>query len=254
VALACVYFGGWAWTVLVALIAAVLAWEWDAMCSTGTQAAFGWTGIIGMTAAAAGVVMTTAIGGWIALAVLAAGGALAFAAGLLARAGRPLWRGLGVIYVGAPCAAIVWLRGRPDAGLEAVVWLLVLVWATDVAAYAAGRRIGGPRLAPAISPGKTWAGLAGGVLAAALVGLGAALWLGLASVWPLLGLSAGLAVVEQIGDLVESWAKRRFGVKDSSAIIPGHGGFLDRVDGLMAVAVAVAALTLAGEGSVLRWQ
>jgi phosphatidate cytidylyltransferase len=259
VALACVYVGGWAWTVAVALVAAVLSWEWAGMCSAGAlpgprRAPLGAAGTLAMASAPAGVLATAAAGGWAGLGVLAAGAAATLAASATMGAERPLWRAAGVLYVGAPCAAIVWLRARPDAGLEAVVWLLALVWATDVAAYAAGRRIGGPRLAPAISPGKTWAGLGGGVAAAALVGALAAIWLDLPSIWPLLAISAGLAVIEQLGDLGESAVKRRFGVKDSSAIIPGHGGFLDRVDGLMAVAVAVAVLTLVADGSVLRWQ
>jgi phosphatidate cytidylyltransferase len=134
-----------------------------------------------------------------------------------------------------------------------LLWVLALVWATDTGAYIAGRRIGGAKLAPRISPNKTWSGLGGGIAAAALVGAVAALWLGTSSVWLLLGVSAALAIVEQVGDLAESAFKRRFGVKDSSDIIPGHGGVLDRVDGLLAVIVAVAGLSLAGGGSVLLW-
>lgn len=253
-ALGCAYLGGWAWALLVALIAATLAWEWVGICSGARTARYGLAGALAIAAAPVAVLLTLVAGGWTGLAVLAAGAAGTLAAGFAAGGRATHWLSLGVLYVGAPCLAIVWLRQRPDAGLEAVVWLLAVVWATDVAAFAVGRRIGGPKLAPRISPGKTWAGLGGGILAAAVVGAAAGIWLALPSIWPLTGLSAALAVVEQLGDLAESAVKRRFGVKDSSAIIPGHGGFLDRVDGLMAVAVAVAVLTLAGEGSVLRWQ
>ncbi len=168
---------------------------------------------------------------------------------------RSIWYGLGAIYVLVPSIAILWVRDDPvtGQGIELLAWILALVIATDTGAYAAGRSIGGPKLAPTISPNKTWAGLLGGMVSAAIVGLVAALWLGLAMPWKLMILSAGLAVIEQVGDLAESAFKRRFGMKDSSHIIPGHGGVLDRVDGLLAVSVAVAALDYFGEGSVLSW-
>lgn len=165
---------------------------------------------------------------------------------------RALWFGAGILYVVIPSLALLWLRDG-DLGIETLAWILALVIATDTGAYAAGRSIGGPKLAPRISPSKTWAGLLGGMAAAALVGLVFALWLDAASVWKLVILSGGLAVIEQAGDLFESAFKRRFGVKDSSHIIPGHGGVLDRVDGLLAVSVAVALLDYFGKGSVLAW-
>jgi phosphatidate cytidylyltransferase len=168
---------------------------------------------------------------------------------------RALWFGLGILYVAVPSMAILWVRDDPvtGQGIELLAWILALVIATDTGAYAAGRSIGGPKLAPRISPNKTWAGLLGGVVAAAIVGLIAGLVLGLPNTWKLMILSGGLAVIEQVGDLAESAFKRRFGMKDSSHIIPGHGGVLDRVDGLLAVSVAVAALDYFGEGSVLSW-
>jgi phosphatidate cytidylyltransferase len=168
---------------------------------------------------------------------------------------RSLWFGLGILYVAVPAMAILWVRDDPvtGQGIELLAWILALVIATDTGAYAAGRSIGGPKLAPRISPNKTWAGLLGGVAAAAVVGLIAGLVLGLPNTWKLMILSGGLAVIEQVGDLAESAFKRRFGMKDSSHIIPGHGGVLDRVDGLLAVSVAVAALDYFGEGSVLSW-
>jgi phosphatidate cytidylyltransferase len=146
------------------------------------------------------------------------------------------WLGVGVAYVGAACLAFLWLRHDPANGLAIVFWLLAVVWSTDIGAYFAGRIIGGPKLAPSISPKKTWAGLGGGMLAATVAGLIAAkvggdepLRLGAAS--------AALAIAAQAGDLFESSLKRRYGVKDSSALIPGHGGVLDRIDGLLAVAL-----------------
>jgi phosphatidate cytidylyltransferase len=154
--------------------------------------------------------------------------------------GLGLWLGLGGLYIGLPGFALLWLRDRPD-GLEVFIWLLLVVWSVDIFAYVAGRSIGGPKLWPAVSPKKTWAGLIGGVLAAALVG-GALAFADEGRDPVALGvLAAILAVVAQAGDLLESAVKRRFGVKDASGIIPGHGGLLDRVDGLLAASLALAA-------------
>ncbi|TDQ80522.1 phosphatidate cytidylyltransferase [Dongia mobilis] len=168
---------------------------------------------------------------------------------------RAVWFPLGLLYVAIPSLALLRLRDDPVTGLgiETLAWILALVIATDTGAYIAGRSIGGPKLAPRISPNKTWAGLLGGVAAAALAGFLAAWWLDGPSVWNLMILSGLLAVIEQAGDLVESAFKRRFGMKDSSHIIPGHGGVLDRVDGLLTVSVAVALLDYFGKGSVLSW-
>jgi phosphatidate cytidylyltransferase len=128
--------------------------------------------------------------------------------------------------------------------LGLALWTLVVVWSTDIGAYFAGRGIGGPKLSPAISPNKTWAGLGGGVAAALAGGYGLATVLSLPT--PLLWLGAPMAVLAQTGDLFESWLKRRAGVKDSGRILPGHGGVLDRLDGLVPVAVAVASLLMLG--------
>jgi len=144
-----------------------------------------------------------------------------------------VWRLAGLAYVAVPCAALVWLRSV-EHGAAIVLSLLLTVWATDIGAYFAGRTIGGPKLAPAISPNKTWAGLGGGMVAAAFtlalcksfspfpVEISNAILIGLL-----------IAVLGQVGDLFESWLKRRAGVKDSGNLIPGHGGLLDRIDGLI---------------------
>lgn len=151
----------------------------------------------------------------------------------------PLWGLAGMFYVAIPCASILWLRnlqvdGFPHSGFSLVLYVLFAVWATDIGAYFTGRIIGGAKLAPAISPGKTWAGLGGGMTAAGVVGGLSHLFSPYPTTW--LGailLAVLLAAVAQIGDLFESWMKRRADVKDSSTLIPGHGGLLDRVDGLM---------------------
>ncbi len=147
----------------------------------------------------------------------------------------------GVVYVALPALALLFLREEPG-GLLLASWALSVVWATDIGAYAAGRSIGGPKLAPTVSPNKTWAGLIGGVMAALLLGLAFWRWAGLP-----LQLALGspiLAVIAQIGDLYESWLKRLAGVKDSGTLLPGHGGVLDRLDGVVPVAPAAAALIL----------
>lgn len=153
------------------------------------------------------------------------------------------WLGGGVLYAAAPALALLLVRDQSD-GTELTLWTLAVVWATDIGAYFSGRAIGGPKLAPRISPNKTWAGLFGGMIAALAVGFALAALLRL----PLrLGaLGALLAAFAQAGDLFESWLKRRAGVKDSGRLLPGHGGALDRLDGVVPVACVVALLIVGG--------
>ena len=169
------------------------------------------------------------------------------------RPGALLWYALGIPYVFIPCVALIWLRADPTVGLQQIFWIVALVIFADTGAYIAGRSIGGPKLAPRVSPNKTWAGLRGAVVSAAIVGAITALVLDRPAVWTLTAVSAGLAIIEQMGDLAESAFKRHFGVKDASNIIPGHGGALDRVDGLIAVAAAVAGINYLTGSSVLTW-
>ncbi|WP_408606101.1 phosphatidate cytidylyltransferase [Elstera litoralis] len=146
---------------------------------------------------------------------------------------------IGFPVISISCTCWVWLRVMPD-GREMVLWLMGVVWATDTGAYFVGRMIGGPRLAPTISPNKTWAGLIGGMAAAA--GIAALIGSAVGGSGAVLALWGGLAVVAQTGDLAESALKRHAGVKDSGRMIPGHGGILDRVDGLMPVALVLVLL------------
>ena len=147
---------------------------------------------------------------------------------------------LGVPYICVPITALLFLRGQqPYAyGLLLAFWALGLVWATDIGAYFAGRSIGGPKLAPRISPSKTWSGLAGGVLAALVLGFLLHRFAGLPI--QLAAASGLLAVAAQLGDLLESAMKRRAGVKDSGTLLPGHGGVMDRLDGVVAAAPLAA--------------
>ena len=164
-------------------------------------------------------------------------------------------RGIGLAYILAAAAALAWLRADPAVGRANVLFLLIVVWSTDIVAYLVGRAIGGRRLAPHISPGKTVSGAIGGLAGACLVGI-AASFAATATPAPL-GRAAAVAgllgLVAQAGDLLESYAKRRCGVKDSGRLIPGHGGLLDRLDALLAAAIVAAVLALAGGRGVVLW-
>ncbi len=154
----------------------------------------------------------------------------------------------GVFYAGLPALAILYLRDIEN-GILIMLWTLALVWATDIGAYFSGRAIGGPKLAPQISPNKTWAGLIGGVALTTVVSFVLHVYWGLP--FYLVLLSMPLAVLAQMGDLFESWLKRKAGAKDSGTIFPGHGGVMDRLDGLIPVAPVVAMVMLANSLSAL---
>ena len=160
----------------------------------------------------------------------------------LVRGWGAAWYVSGFVYALVPALALLWIRERD--GVELLVWVFIVTWATDIGAYFTGRRFGRRKLAPAISPGKTVEGLWGGIAAAALLGGAWVLAFDLGR--PLLLLGPLLAAAAQAGDLFESWMKRRAGVKDSGAWLPGHGGILDRLDGLVPVAVLTAAAQLGG--------
>jgi phosphatidate cytidylyltransferase len=235
VAILAAWYGNWPFIALVTLAGVALAWEWTRL----TQGAFTAGGRI-LMAGAALLPLAGWIEPWRGVALIALTCVLA---GLPPARSRR-WMPLGALYIMLPQFALIVIR---EQGRWLLLWVLFLVWATDSGAYFAGRLIGGPKLAPRISPKKTWAGLAGGMLCAALVG-----WAMRNGAMPgalhLAALSAGFAVLAQAGDLAESGLKRYFGVKDSSQLIPGHGGVFDRLDGLLAVAPAVAAMTLLWPG------
>lgn len=153
---------------------------------------------------------------------------------------RSLWTVMGIVFIAVPCLAFSELRMLQPHGLETVVWILCLVWATDSAAYLAGSALGGPKLVPAISPNKTWVGSVSGLAAAIIVGISLASLAGMSPVAGYVAACAAVSVLTQCGDLAESFLKRTFGVKDASDLIPGHGGALDRLDGLIFATVGVA--------------
>ena len=175
------------------------------------------------------------------------------------------WRGLarrrpgaltlaaGFVYILPAAAAVLWLRSDAAAGWANVLFVVLTVSLSDVGAYLFGRLLGGPKLAPAISPGKTWSGAAGGLAFALAVGLGAA-GLTESPIWRALAVAAALCVASQAGDLLESGIKRHFGVKDSGRLIPGHGGLFDRLDGLLTAAPLAALLAVALGPGVELWR
>ncbi len=154
------------------------------------------------------------------------------------------WKAAGFVYALVPALALLWIRDRAPQGFELVLWVFIVTWATDIGAYFAGRAIGGPKLAPSISPNKTIAGLVGGMLSAGLAGFAWAEFAHLPGI--LIFLAPVFALGAQIGDLFESGLKRRAGIKDSGGWLPGHGGALDRLDGLVGVATLTAGVHIGG--------
>jgi len=232
-AIAIAYAGGWLWTALVTLAAIGLYVEWLMVVGATAEKRVVATGVAALAVAG----FSLAIGRIdAALAVFAIG----LVAVALMTSVRRNWAAAGILYAGVAEIASVLLRHDAVKGFVALVFVLLIVWVTDSGGYFAGRGIGGPKLWPRVSPKKTWAGAVGGLVASLAVACAFAV-LDLGKAWPLLTISGVLSVVSQLGDLFESAVKRRFGVKDSSQIIPGHGGLLDRLDGFVA-AVAFAAL------------
>jgi phosphatidate cytidylyltransferase len=231
-AIAAAYAGGWWWAVLVTLATIGLYLEWLTVTDS----------IRNIPVAVSGVVALALATPFLALARPEAA-VVVLAIGLVAvffRSSRPRrWVIGGYLYVALAQLASVVVRLDPQQGLAALILVLLVVWGTDIGGYFAGRGIGGPKLWPRISPKKTWAGAIGGFVASLLIATGFAA-MGYGKVLPLLVLAAALSIAAQFGDLFESAVKRRFGVKDSSQIIPGHGGLLDRLDGFVAAIVMAA--------------
>ncbi len=240
IALAMVYVHPLAFAALAFVLAALMSWEWGRMVrGDGIDTAT----VVHVVAVLAAAVLT--VMGLAGLGVAAAAIGAITVGSLLIGSGKAPLSFAGVLYTALPVVALCWLRGDEPLGFLAAVFVLLTVVVTDTAAFAAGRSIGGPKLWPAISPNKTWAGLIGGVSAAALSGAlfsflthsGSAIWLAI------LGLLLGL--VAQGGDLAESALKREFDLKDTSDLIPGHGGAMDRLDGVVTASIAAALLAFA---------
>jgi phosphatidate cytidylyltransferase len=237
VASAVLWFGGIAFWVLTVVIALFMMAEWSDLQKVSPRekrlAQYGLSVPLAVMAPAS---LVLEVHDFFSLGLL---GGAAFFVTIVTR--RPAL-GKGVLYCGLPVLALVFLR-RQDEGLLWAFWALSLVWATDIGAFFSGRTIGGPKLAPRLSPNKTWAGLIGGVAAASALALFLHVRYGLP--WRMTLATPALAVLAQGGDLYESWLKRRAGVKDSGNILPGHGGVLDRLDGVVPVAPVAALLVVA---------
>ena len=244
--LALTWLGGLWFTALAVVIGAGSLYEWlriSSMTATGMPgAAINAVVVIGLVMVFAG------IDPWLVVA-LAVAGAVVLASGF-ASDERPRWVVAGAVWHPlVPAAALANLRADTMAGLWAILFLFAVVWATDIAAYFTGRAIGGPKLAPKISPGKTWSGAIGGTVAGIACGLAVAIAAGASNLALIALIALAMSVAGQIGDLFESALKRRYSVKDSSNLIPGHGGVLDRVDGLVIAAIVLWALAWLASGN-----
>lgn len=217
---------------LVAAVASVLIWEWGRLVR---RAHFDAATIAGLCGVLIAIVFVTAGLHWVGALAIAVTAAVTFG---LVKSEVAVSSALGPVYVGLPSLTLVAIHGSVPSGELVIVFLLLVVWSTDTGAFVAGRAFGGPKLWVAVSPNKTWSGLIGGTIVGSLTAFAFAVWLPSPSPGRVVLLAAGLAVVSQLGDLCESALKRAYGVKDTSHLIPGHGGFMDRVDGLVFAALA----------------
>jgi len=231
IALAVAWLGGWPFAVFWGIAAIAVLWEWTTLV-VGSRYPL-------MLSSSAGAIAIAALVGWrhrpIAAVLLIGLGALA--ATIFAPRERRSWVVAGVGYAGCLLLAPVILRSDHIYGLTAILLLFAVVWSTDIFAYFGGRAIGGPRLAPAISPKKTWSGAITGAAAAIVVSVALTGYTGTGDKGTIAVVALLLSIMAQLGDLLESWIKRQFGAKDASHLIPGHGGVMDRLDGFWAAAL-----------------
>jgi phosphatidate cytidylyltransferase len=222
-----------AFATLTVAVSLIVAWEWTRLVN-GPES--GLLMVVQVGAVAVAGLLAASISPGLGLLALCVGAILAL---LLSLDRNSLLAGLGVLYAGLPAVSLIWLRSDDPFGLRAVIFLILIVATADTAAFLSGRLLRGPLLWPAVSPKKTWSGLVGALVASAV--MGALFWAVVPGGSPLRLAAAGavLAAVAQAGDLAESALKRRFGAKDTGSLLPGHGGMMDRVDGLVAAAAAV---------------
>jgi len=236
------YVGGWPFTVFWGAAALGVLWEWTSLVAGSDRRSILLTGVATLALA-----LVLVVGGLdlTAVIVLAVG---ALGAAALAPEERRIWVAGGIPYAGCLGIAPVVLRSDSEHGFLAMVFLFAIVWTTDIAAYFVGRAAGGPKLMPIVSPNKTWSGAIAGIVVAVLAAIAFAKFVAIAEWFAIAMLAVMLSVVAQAGDLFESFLKRRFGAKDSSHLIPGHGGLMDRLDGFVTASIVAALVGLARGG------
>ena len=240
-ALATAYAGGWPFALFWGAAAIGVLWEWIALMS-GTDR----TSLLFAGTAALALALVLAVTGFdVAAVIILAMGALAAAA---LAPGERRWTASGIPYAGCLAVAPIVLRSDAEYGFLAIIFLFAVVWSTDIAAYFVGRAVGGPKLVAEVSPNKTWSGAIAGLLAAVVAAIVVAKFAALAQWFAIAMLAVVLSVFAQAGDVFESFLKRRFGAKDSSRLIPGHGGLMDRLDGFVAASVVAAVVGLSRGG------
>ncbi len=247
------YHGGGVFVLFWGLAAIAVLWEWTTMVAGPSYRL--------MFSSCGGAIAISGFLAWIgrpivAILMVGLGG---LAAAIFAPDERRVWVTAGIGYAGALLLAPVFLRADDVFGFAVIVLLFAIVWTTDVFAYFAGRALGGPKLLPAVSPKKTWSGAVVGVIGAILIALFVASLFGSFNRTAIIVIAFVLSVVSQCGDLFESWVKRQFGAKDSSHLIPGHGGVMDRLDGFWAAALVACVIGLVRGGfdsparGLLQW-
>jgi phosphatidate cytidylyltransferase len=237
VAVAATWIGGFLFAAFWWLASIVVLWEWQRL--VGGERLIVARVVAGAVALALAALwaLHDSIAGVVAALILGAA-----VVGWIAGGRQGIWTAAGVLYAGALVASVGLLRVSPSFGMASILWLFAVVWGADIAAYFAGRLIGGPRLWPRVSPGKTWAGAIVGAFAGAVLGLMLGAWTNRLAALFWLGLAT--AIVSELGDLFESALKRRFGVKDSSGLIPGHGGLMDRLDAFTSASFFAAVVAI----------
>jgi phosphatidate cytidylyltransferase len=241
-AVALAYVGGWPFFVFWAIAACGIFWEWRTILHDPGPVPKG-LGECAIAVAGASLMVGRAA---TAAAFLAIG--MAVEAVVATTSTFRMWAAAGVLYAGSLLIACVLLRSDAQYGFVAIAFLFAIVWTTDILAYFVGRFVGGPKLWMRVSPNKTWSGAIGGACGAIVAGLAVAHYAHLANSLAVAGLALVLSVASQAGDLFESAFKRRFGVKDTGHVIPGHGGIMDRLDGFLAAAVVAAIIGVARGG------
>ncbi|HZO47416.1 MAG TPA: phosphatidate cytidylyltransferase [Xanthobacteraceae bacterium] len=252
VAIGIAYLGGWTFAAFWGIAAIIVMWEWATLVAGPGRRSVLLTGIVAVALSAALAASSTGASDalrdlrFAAAAIVLVMGMLALAA--IAPRERAAWLAAGVPYAGAMALAPIVLRSDAEFGFLAMMFVFAVVWVTDIAAYFVGRAVGGPKLAPSLSPNKTWSGSIGGLAGAVLAAVLVVHFSGLGGIAAAIVVAIALSTVAQIGDLAESAIKRRFGVKDASSLIPGHGGLMDRLDGFVAAAVLACLIGLAHGG------